>query len=467
MLPVLVLAAATAFPAGAQTVRAIAASQGRAPSSAAGSAASPGAAATPILGVPNLSFSVSAFSAPISAPAPEIALPPAAAPRRADGAVPAASPAHFSAATGAAPVPGSAAVAPTKGGQSRAAETALEAPCLDASGLFDGAAVRGVLERAAADDYTVTVLRKRGDGPERFAVILGEAHIKSAKSAAIGREVLARFTNYALENFDTTSTWARRFNWRLEMLARKRLSKKNPALYAEGSTIHAASDRAAAYADAHRYLLALAPEERARLLAAARASIAAGAPEDTQVLSDADPLMDAVEIVRLLEESGADASRKSPSPPKRDFDLEIGHRSDLAEKIALWKQTVEKAGLAALIVAALPVIAGDAASHSPAMLISLGIFGLIAALILNMSLGSTWTALLPNSRLGVLFPFQTGVIRARDKTMAANLASAFVSLPGGARVLAIVGKAHVRGMSAHLIERHGFEKAGLDALTRE
>ena len=448
-LPAFLLAAALAAPAGAAAVQATAASEARVPSSyAAGSAASPSAAAAPILAVPGLAPSISAFSTSISAPALQTPISPtaasvaplpvaAAAPRQAAGEVLAVSAAAvpgtaapisaLAVSAAAAQIEGRALGALRASGAGDAAE-ATPGNALNASHLFDGTAARSALERAAEIGYTVTVLRKHGDGGDRLAVILGESHIKSAEEDEIGRGVVARFTNYALEGSDAESTWARRFNRRMQERAARSLIASNPAKYGRGSTIEAAHQRTAALADLRPHLPGLSPEDHASM------------PTST------------------------------PPPPAGSFPLEIGHRPDAAEKIAVWVPTVGRAYPSIPIVMHV-FMAGTLisafASLTTAVFVCMGIISFLSAFILYMRLGDRLWSFRPHSRLSVLFPLQFGIINARDKTMAANLARALESLPGGARLLAIVGMAHTPGIRRHLVEEHGYEDVGLDALSRE
>ena len=159
-----------------------------------------------------------------------------------------------------------------------------------------------------------------------------------------------------------------------------------------------------------------------------------------------------------------DASGRANRPY---FILEAGHHPDLVEKIAVWRPAIKQAISVAFLGASIGTLYGLAASLPGAASWGLWTAGAFVALHLHQRAGRALLRSLPDSRLWIFFPFESGRLRARDKTMAANLARALVVLSDGARLLAIVGKAHVPGIKMHLVKRHGFEEVGLNALTRK
>ena len=107
------------------------------------------------------------------------------------------------------------------------------------------AAAAPVLREAAAGDYTVTVLERADGEAKRYAVILGETHVKDAEADAVGRRVVAAFGRVGHENYSAKARGlARPFARFNEGLYR--LTDRLPARLrrgGKGSTIHVAAKR--------------------------------------------------------------------------------------------------------------------------------------------------------------------------------------------------------------------------------
>ena len=67
------------------------------------------------------------------------------------------------------------------------------------------------LHRAMKDDYVVQVFTKIINGQEKKLVLMGETHIKSKESAAIGRDVINNFNFVGREGYETGKTWGDKF----------------------------------------------------------------------------------------------------------------------------------------------------------------------------------------------------------------------------------------------------------------
>lgn len=134
-----------------------------------------------------------------------------------------------------------------------AAPVSAEASAVSAARTFDAAGARAALEGAVQGDYSVTVLARRTETGRQLVVLLGESHVKSAATARAGRRVLDRFKDYALEGYDTNSSWAGRLFWWCETKTRAVTTAALPGGVDAGSTIKEAARLAAADPSLRRY----------------------------------------------------------------------------------------------------------------------------------------------------------------------------------------------------------------------
>lgn len=315
------------------------------------------------------------------------------------------------------------------------------------------------LHRAAKDDYAVEVFTKEVNGQKRMLVLMGEVHIKSPESAAVGREVVNNFDYIGYEGYDPAKTWGGRFKGNVVSPALSKLGiKDRPQFWfarwigtiigksgrSEGSTITEANVAKMRNTMVNK-LRSMPAQQRADLITTLESI-----PEEDRssgLSIGGLSLFSIGEILDLAKSINAGSKLPVANGPKENFHLEAGHKPDVWENIDSIDRYVT-VGLLAGFYAAAAFIPPDLAAHLSYAVDAVTAYS-VAGNLLSTSRFQTaaWYQR--------LFPMSLGILRGRNATMVRNIESTFDSRDEVGQLLAIVGKAHVPEMKL-LLQQRGY-----------
>ena len=319
------------------------------------------------------------------------------------------------------------------------------------------------LHKAARDDYEVQLMTTVVNGRQKLVVLLGEAHIKSPASAAIGRGVLENFDFVGREGSDPEKTWGGRFSskfihplldkistndlpqfWFIRLIGKLRGEKGRT----EGSTIVEAQ-----VAELKNRFIENTKKMTAHELSDLIAKLE-GVPENER---GAAPNIEGVKLFskgEKLEIAKAIANGvepPNPKGPKETIHLEAGHVPDIWENI----HSIES-------YATMGTIMGYYATSSflpqeVLLGVSLGINALAVYQLGELALYKRFEAKRWYQRI---FPISVGNLKSRNRTMVSNIVTAIESRSEIEELLVVVGEAHVPEMK-RLLQQRGYSSLPL------
>lgn len=315
------------------------------------------------------------------------------------------------------------------------------------------------LHNAAKDDYDVRILTAEVGGKQRLVVMMGEAHIKSVRSAEVGREVLEHFDYVGREGYDPTVTWGGRFDKNVlhPVLAKLGLKAKPQFWFARllgrlfgarGRTEGSTTTEASIAAIRREYLEHLENKSQEQL------AVILGALEKLPANElDAAVDIDGVKVFtkrEILELALSVRDGKKPEielkGPKGTIPLEANHKPDFWENVSSLESYVTLGSLVGYYASA-AYLPADAASAVTTGLLALAGYRITGAIASVKAEPRPW--------LQRLFPMSYGILRARNRTMVGNIHKSLVERPEIDQMLVVVGKAHLDEMQA-LLEGQGY-----------
>lgn len=320
------------------------------------------------------------------------------------------------------------------------------------------------LHSAAKDDYAVQVFTKEVNGQKRTLVLMGEVHIKSEQSAAVGREVINNFDYVGREGFDPEKTWGGRFKSQVvaPLFAKVGIKEKPQFWFArllgkimgragrtQGSTITEAQV-AEMRNNLVKNLKSMSPQELADFVGKLEEI-----PEqnrDGSLSIDGVTLFTVREILELAKLTVNGRELPTMTGPKETIHLEAGHKPDVWENLDSIDNYIT-VGLLAGYYTAASFLPPDIAMKGAIAINALSMYQLTGTILSSTRFQTArWYQR--------LFPLSLGVIRGRNATMVNNIEGTFNGRQHVDHLLAIVGKNHVPEMKL-LLERMGYTSVAL------
>jgi len=320
------------------------------------------------------------------------------------------------------------------------------------------------LHKAMKDDYSVEVMKTVINGKEKTLVILGETHIKSPTSAAIGQDVVNHFDVVGNEGYDSNKTWGGKFKnsvmapvlakigikgapqfWMARLISRF----KGPAGRTEGS-----STRVAAVAEMkNKYSADLKEMPRDKLAEMIRQLEEAPAEIRRDAIQiDGIKIFTFDEILSMAKEAYEGRELETFAGPKKTIHLEDGHKPDIWENIDSIQNYIT-VGILAGYYATSFLIPQHLADMIGWGVNSFSVYELVGLKVTSSKFQtSTWA-----SRL---FPLSLAILRGRNATMINNIDKVFNEQPDVNEMLVIVGKLHVPEMKL-LLQRNNYQSIPL------
>jgi hypothetical protein len=315
------------------------------------------------------------------------------------------------------------------------------------------------LHRAAKDDYRVQLLTAEVNGQQKLVVLMGETHIKSPASAAVGREVLDHFEQVGIEGADVDKNWGGKLSNKVISPLFDRMGfKDRPQFWflrlaskvmgrsgrTEGSTIdqaYAAVFRREVFEELSRY----SHDDLASLV---RTLEQIPVSERGKAFkSDGVSVVSIEELLSIVRSVPPGAPLPVPQGPRETIWLEEGHVPDLWENLSSIETQVTVGALMAYY--ATPPFLPQPASA----LCTLGSLAFSMYQVCGLALGAKFQASRWYQRL---FPLSVGLLRARNRTMVGNIAATIESRSDVDQFLVIVGRAHLPEMK-HLLLQKGYQ----------
>ena len=330
-------------------------------------------------------------------------------------------------------------------------------PCRDL--LLNKPNLLQALHRAAKDDYRVQLLTTEVNGQQKMVVLMGEAHIKSPTSAAIGREVLSHFEYIGVEGADVSKNWGGKLSAGVVAPVMKGLGFQEPPQFwflrlvgkwmgrsgrTEGSTIteaYTAVFRSEVFFELSR----LSPEDRAALIRDLEQTPVS--ERGRAFKSDGVSMVSIEELLAMARSVPPGDAFPFPQGPKETIWLEEGHVPDLWENLSSIETQVTVGALMAYY--ATPPFLPQPASA----LCTLGSLAFSMYQVCGLAFGAKFQASRWYQRL---FPISVGLLRARNQTMVGNIAATIESRSDFDQLLVIVGRAHLPEMK-HLLLQKGYQ----------
>ena len=303
------------------------------------------------------------------------------------------------------------------------------------------------LEKAEKDDYKVSILSGTVEGQTRTVVLLGETHVKSAKSAKLGKEILRQYQFRGLEGADAEALWGGKvFGWSIH------LSHKLGKLLSFGKRNHMSTIDQATKDVLQKQVVALIiklmEDGKIKRKDIDSKNITIGSKTLT--------------TRQLFEELGFTDGIYEPSF-EINVDLETGHKPGLAEQL-----------YSLFFPMMMLTCAGWICSIGLHYLIPENpvgpVLNAITAIISSFSISQYFLSKLPrrwkNSRVYKLVSIiESGSLDGRNMTMVENINRAFLENPEQDTMLVIVGEDHIDGMKQLLSEHFSFSSHDLSELT--
>lgn len=283
-------------------------------------------------------------------------------------------------------------------------------PALPTESLLPPQAV-AALEAATVDGYAVKLLTRQEGGRKQLVVLMGELHEKSEKSFAIGREVIQYFQYRGLEAADFRLTVGGR------MMAHGSEHKNKSGL-----------------------ALLLAAEENTSYPKGRAGSLIVEAARNA--------------VIELPH------SRVDTRPVA--FELEKGHKPNIAEQLAMLDLVSSNLGhfpiavLGGLMTIFTAILLGK--GFAIAFLAVSGIYYFANMIFSYLNSTTLHGYIHRHAWLRNILPLVSGLVWARNTTMASNIQSNLTNNPEIKTLLTIVGICHIPGLKQLLVERYGFKE---------
>ncbi|MBI3552481.1 MAG: hypothetical protein HY077_08175 [Elusimicrobia bacterium] len=315
---------------------------------------------------------------------------------------------------------------------------------------------------AKTKDYKVSLFKDvRSPERDRLVVVLGEVHVKGESASALGREVIEHFDHQGLESNDPTLTLGGRL---LQMLHLDSLGGKFREWVGKfsGRSKSSSIDDAAGRITAQNFKenvirIINAPDSKERQALWDLVKDKPAEELDGMISINGYETISLREIRDLFDRKGGAPKARASAAQKKIHWLEEGHRPDWTEQLESLDWVVTS-----VLGALFGVVLAFAKEMSPA------VWALVAVSTIYFAqwhLGEFLRKRYEHARwFPYVFPVTIGLLRARNKTMAANIRKALDEDPRIESMLNIVGMAHNPGIAKELVEKHGFVEVPLEAL---
>jgi hypothetical protein len=315
----------------------------------------------------------------------------------------------------------------------------------------------------ARSNYEIEVVTKLVEGKPRVVIFAGETHVKRNASSKTGLNLLQHFDFKGLEGANLSKNGIAGAILSPVLDSINFISRK--VLRLKGSSIDDADDLLEIAIAKNEYAWQLASNIKAK----EGKTVVFLSFEEEQNLRDTLGIIDfkatgktksysfsGDDVIPLLKKHLADDSGLLRAPV--NLQLERDHTPSVRENLGLLELPANFALLGLGLT--LPQFTGQG---NPAV----DAASALVTLITFTGTAYTFTGLGLKKRhenkkwYKVIFPLQSALLDGRNETMVRNIDAGFANNPDHNQMLVVVGRDHVRGMRALLIENYGYSPAAL------